>query len=126
MRKLGNLISVYVFMEQFFPGLVRYDNYKFYLSDATVSEYSITYQESTSDGPIRFYGTDFEIMIYLSSGRAYGHFYMDYDFGLSVDSCMGFYKHDMVIYALNDQNVFIPYDRESIERRHTIENIIKD
>lgn len=125
--------TLYDTVDGYYPGLLALHDEILYLSDQTISSLPLNYK--LRGNSIQLIGFDFDISLYFDNinfldGASAGGMYMKYDFGLSDQSCINLYKHNFTIsYTDKDSpkaNGFgnVEYDRQVIERRHTINNII--
>lgn len=124
-----------------YPGLFYYKGDKLYYHDKSISSgpaenYYIGHHANTNQYSIRVYsngqgliidtkvGFDPNHPLDLEYANAFNHFgLLELTLGerLSDESCLALYEYNIVISSKNSE---IHYDRVSIERNHTIKNII--
>lgn len=122
-------------MEKFYPGLFKLIDNSIILSDGNISSDPLDVNndipEDSSIIRMRVFGNMFWINLSSIGSTIYGSLYMDYDFKLSPESCMGLYKHGIEIYySINSKegDEIEIYNRKNIQmtynRKNTIQNII--
>lgn len=119
-------------IEEYFPGLLQVDNGHVFFTDRSISavplELGSLRRVSGKPLTISIMGTKCIMYLVFRKGHdiAKSAFSMHYDFGLSIESCMGLYRYDIVISYQNPDDKLLRtyYDRQSIERQATINNII--
>lgn len=125
--------SAYNVIESIYPGLVQLDKGVMYFSDTTISDKPLEYYSKTPDmnyinnqTGVSLYGKGLTLILF--SYKSEGVLWMEYDFGLSMESCVGLYEHNIHICftSINEdgQNSMTHYDRQAIEREYAIKNII--
>lgn len=99
-----------------------------YMVDKTIDSepigYYIWYSRRDKQYSVSLYGKGFIININTTSLGHQGIFNMEYDLGLSLESCMGLYDYNLEVLCGDECNN--PYNRLSIERQWAIKNIIND
>lgn len=117
--------------KNFYPGLFGYNKGELCLSDKNISSGLLVIDSVLDNKRVVIKGDDFRMVLPVV-GNGVGYLYMDYDFGIPIDSCMGLYDHNIEIYYM-DKNQdphtvpeYIQYDRKEITRKYTIKNIINE
>lgn len=112
--------------------IFRFQDGHFYMIDESIDTGALKYDVAVDYLSVKIFGNRFEMILPFTPDK-HGHMYMDYDFELSLQTCLVFYNHNIHI-AYLDKIKFIGvsegyqtytfYNREVIMRRATIENII--
>lgn len=125
-----NIIETYELIDGLFPGLVELDLTSITLVDERLGDYALEIYvrpDKNKNIYITMYGNKMWMKLEVRGQHCCGALYMEYDFNLSPESCMGLYKHNILIfYMMEDKITNKMYDRVGIERAYTIRNIIKD
>lgn len=130
------------FIEKLYSDLVRYQGGKLYMCDTRISifplDFNISRDANTAKYTLRANSKDTDITIHtlirfqkdhpydLNHLRDYvhdGEIRLDSERRLPDESCMGLYKYNLRIVSTFN---WFHYDREAIERNHTIKNIINE
>lgn len=135
-RKNKEISVNFELLEKFYPGLFKLIDNSIILSDGNISSDPVDVNNDMHEDSsisMRVFGNMFWIKLNSIGSTIYGSLYMDYDFKLSTESCMGLYKHGIEIYYSNSSkegdDIEI-YNRKNIQmtynRNNTIQNIINE
>lgn len=127
--KIESTIEIDYYLSNFFADLAHMKGSRFFLVDDDISSLPVDCSLWKNNGQnslsLILLGANFTLSVIRTDNRYLGMLRMDYDFGLSLESCMRLYNYNIDIeYVLEDMVEAKVYDRVSIERNFAIKNII--